>query len=95
MHILAGDGESISPEEAQAVAESKEIADLRKRAGVPEIDPDAMATSYIKKLMACLGKRSTKIAALQEAFDKRKLSETQARILIRKYTSMWSVYPRS
>ena len=47
---------------------SKEVLDLRKRAGVPELDPDALPSSCAAKMMSCLLKRIKKLNDLHESF---------------------------
>ena len=78
-----GGAVTIDPEEAKAISESKDIQDLRKRAGVPEIDPDALPTSYIRKLKSCVEKRMKTLSALRDAFDETKrLTPTQTKRLV-------------
>ena len=73
----------VSAEEAKT--DSKQASDQRKRAGVPEIDPDALPSSYCGKISACLGKRIQKLAAVQEPYTKAEqkniLDEIQKRSL--------------
>ena len=48
--------------------ETKEIQDLRKRAGVPEIDPDALPSSYAVKMNQCATKHVKRLADLISLF---------------------------
>ena len=47
---------------------SKEAAEMRKRAGVPEIDPDAKPSSSAPKIVSCATKHVKKLADLIEIF---------------------------
>ena len=49
--------------------ENKEVADMRKKAGVPEIDPDALPSSYASKMTACATKHVKKLADMIKSFD--------------------------
>ncbi|CAE7267403.1 unnamed protein product [Symbiodinium sp. CCMP2592] len=57
--------EEIKPAEA-AGTPNKEALDLRKRANVPEIDPDALPSSYCQKLLLCLTKRTNKLQDIRD-----------------------------
>ena len=48
--------------------EAKEVMDLRKRAGVPEIDPDALPSSTVTKMTACATKHIKKLSDLLDDF---------------------------
>ena len=48
--------------------DSKEAAEMRKRAGVPEIDPDAKPSSSAPKIVSCATKHVKKLADLIEIF---------------------------
>ncbi|CAE7223040.1 unnamed protein product [Symbiodinium sp. CCMP2592] len=53
--------------DTKAALETKEILDMRKKAGVPDINPDALPSSYCQKLLVCLNKRNTKLRDLKDA----------------------------
>ena len=57
----------LKDESTKTVLETKEILDMRKRAGVPDINPDALPSSYCQKLLVCLNKRNTKRRDLKDA----------------------------
>eukprot|EP00439_Symbiodinium_sp_Y106_P030613 s149_g3.t1 len=57
----------LKDESTKTVLETKEILDMRKRAGVPDINPDALPSSYCQKLLVCLNKRNTKLRDLKDA----------------------------
>ena len=77
--------------------DSKDCVEQRKRAGVPEVDPDALPSSYCAKFVACLGKRIKKLAAVQEPYTKAdklgKLDEIQTRSLGSWFMAMCRVSP--
>ena len=58
--------EEIKPAEAAGATPNKEALDLRKRANVPEIDPDALPSSYCQKLLLCLTKRTNKLQDIRD-----------------------------
>ena len=82
---------------AEAKMDSKDCVEQRKRAGVPEVDPDALPSSYCAKFVACLGKRIKKLAAVQEPYTKAdklgKLDEIQTRSLGSWFMAMCRVSP--
>ena len=71
----------ITDSDVKTVVETQESLDLRRKAGVPEIDPDGLPSSYCLKLQACLNTRIKKLNLLKEPFDKAKLDATQERNL--------------
>ena len=60
---------AIQPDEMKPGVDGKELQALRKKAGVPEIDPDAPCSIYATKMASCLEKRLDKATALKLQFE--------------------------
>ena len=72
----------IKTEDLKPGVDGKELQALRKKAGVPEIDPDAPSSTYATKMTSCLEKRLDKVSDLKDGFGKiKKPSDLQARLL--------------
>ena len=66
-HALLPQGDSaISPEEMKD--SSKEMADLRKKAGLPVINPDAKPSSIAQKMQTCLTTRLKKLNEVKKMY---------------------------
>ena len=75
---LRGDAVDVSTEVKPT--ESKETQDLRKRAWVPEIDPDGLPSSYAMKMATCATKHVKKLSDLIHDFgDIEDPTQTQTR----------------
>ncbi|CAE6950792.1 unnamed protein product [Symbiodinium sp. CCMP2592] len=49
--------------------DDKDASDLRKRAGIPEFNPDARPSAVAVKMTVCLSKRSQKLLDVKKQFD--------------------------
>ena len=45
------------------------MCDLRKRAGLPEMDPNAIPSSYVLNIQKCTDTRTKKLNELLQSFD--------------------------
>ena len=41
--------------------EAQEVIQLRKKAGIPEMDPEASPSTYVNKIQLCISKRVQKL----------------------------------
>ena len=57
---------------------NKDIADLRKRAGVPEMDPKACPSSHVFKIQKCIDARTKKLNDIIQSIDTIKKDEVTA-----------------
>ena len=74
--------EIVPAQEIKAGVDSKETLSLRKRAGVPEVDPEQLPSSVATKMLACIGKRKKKMADVADLYKKiAKPSELQEKTL--------------
>ena len=49
---------------------TKEASDLKKRAGFSDINPDALPSSVVQKIIGCLDKRLKAVAAIKIMYEK-------------------------
>ena len=52
--------------------EAQEVIQLRKKAGIPEMDPEASPSTYVNKIQLCISKRVQKLNDLRLAFNNTK-----------------------
>ena len=73
----------INPEQdVKAGPGSKEVMLLRKRAGVPEVDPDGLPSAVAGKMISCMTKRKKMMSAISELFGQiKKPTEIQQKTL--------------
>ena len=51
------------------LTDPKEVLAIRKRAGIPEVDPDARASTYANKMTDCISKRRRKLNVVLELYQ--------------------------
>ena len=80
---LSGGAIQIGADEVKAGVDGREMQALRKRAGVPEIDPDAFPSTYCSKMLQRMSKRSGKATEIKDLFAKiKKPNDTHTRSIV-------------
>ena len=67
---MPGDLGEIDVDKEIKPTEAKEVHELRKKAGVPEVDPDSPPSTYATKMTSCATKHVKKLADMIQLFEK-------------------------
>ena len=83
--------EKVPEKDIRPGVSSKEVMSLRKRAVVPEVDPDSLASSVATKMIQCMNKRAKTMAAICEFCDaiKKPSQLQQVTLLVKEYICFW------